>query len=222
MDTLTPRDICCCKLTAIKRCGSQRRTSLATMDQTTTLAILLTGVLAIVASAVGQLVAGALTNRRAREERFIAAKRELYLKALHQVSAPEEPDLAGMHMRMGASLALFDSRVATAYIAAADAKFAWDREMLERFDRVEEAALKKLRAKWLKGESNHELDEAIRKVVSDWISVSIRTGEFDVTSPTAVAWGQAFIALGRAMQESLGLDGDFSWASETGIRKGER
>ena len=176
-------------------------------------AILLTGVLAIVASALGQLVAGAMTNRRARTERFVAAKRELYLTALRQVSAPEGPDLAGTHMRVGVSLALFDSRVAEAYSAAVDTKFVWDREMHERFDHLEGEAIKRVREEVMKGDGDEELEEVVRDLVRAKIGDSLRAGDIDVASPAAVAWAQAFTVLGNSMRKSLGLRGGFSYAS---------
>lgn len=85
-------------------------------------AILLTGLLAVTASGVGQYVGGRMADKRAQEERarldrdrFAEAKRQLYVDALHMISNPIDITIDLRNVPMASALGLFDQNVERAF-----------------------------------------------------------------------------------------------------------
>lgn len=166
------------------------------------LAIVLTGVLAVAASAFGQYVGGRTAFRRDEQERahrekerFSEPKRELYLQAIEGLSGMDELGFKKVSMAM--SLSLFDAEVARKYAEVSTAHQAM-------FGNVDDRS-KKLVA--------HIVGEAAAGVYGDneaALSAAKKRGadladNLVVGNPLADKWLEGMTDLGRLMRQSLGL-----------------
>lgn len=166
------------------------------------LAILLTGVLAVAASAFGQYVGGRMAFRRDEQERlhrekerFSEPKRELYLQALEGLSGMDKIGFKKVNMIM--SLSLFDVEVARKYAEVSTAHQAM-------FGNIDDRA-KKLAAD-IVGEAAagvHVDKEAVLSAARE--RGSDLASKLVVGNPLADKWLDGMVDLGRLMRQSLGL-----------------
>lgn len=166
------------------------------------LTILLTGVLAVAASAVGQYVGGRMAFRRdererlhREKERFSEPKRELYLQALEGVSSIETIGFQRVGTIM--SISLFDIEVARKYAEVSNAHQA----MFSHLNHKVREIAAQIAAEAAAGVyADKEAVLAAAKDKGDDLA-----GEVVVDNPLADKWLEGMVDLGRLMRQSLGL-----------------
>lgn len=167
-------------------------------------AILLTGVFAITASAVGQYVGGRMTHKRDERERahrdrerFSEAKRELYFRALALVST-STPAEFNDRISMITTLSLFDERIAAKFSEVSSAHQTAFAPLSETTREVIESITRDVAAGAITGQT--ELERVARERAQE--SVSSR---LDVSGPSMQAWLDGLVDLGKSMRTSLGV-----------------
>lgn len=167
-------------------------------------AILLTGVFAITASAVGQYVGGRMTHKRDERERahrdrerFSEAKRELYLQALALVStgtAAKFPEKVSMIT----ALSLFDTEVAAKFGKVSNAHDS----VFSPFDQTSREVVGSIARDVAAGAITGQA-EAER--VAYQRAKEMAASRLDLSSPEMDKWLDGLVELGKRMRESLGV-----------------
>ena len=161
--------------------------------------ILLTGLLAILASGVGQFIGGWMADRRASKEQarqdreaFLSLARVRYLEAIEQLESPFRRLPLGVGTSMLASLLMLDPTVAKAY---ADAR----RAHLACSLRVDALATRLLGTQEPLTES--DINSAFRTHYDEM------TGD-DVLSGQILHYQKQLVAMPDVMKASLGVQGE--------------
>ncbi|MHA7134334.1 hypothetical protein [Oerskovia turbata] len=167
-------------------------------------AILLTGVFAITASAVGQYVGGRMTHKRDERERahrdrerFSETKRELYLQALAMVSTGTPAEFAEK-LSMITTLSLFDTEVAAKFGEVSNAHYEVFSPLDQASSDIVESIARDVAAGAITGQAEAER-------VAYQRAKELVTTRLDPGSPEMDKWLDGLVELGKRMRESLGV-----------------